>query len=212
MQQSGRNNLVVDDPSSTAAEDDEVPQLVPNPRSNSFRGLQKQPSVRGGSLQRQPSTRGLQREPSRRVIQRQESGLSSSNHVKRQNSQDLLMGALDDSETMTESSVGTMGSNKAPTSAALPESISWRVANSWKLVEDKLDYLGVEFFLNLFAEHPQAADLFRFGKHVMYLGDDKKKRHENVPKSLRVHARKVRYPVFVRSPAYVVLLHRLWMP
>lgn len=156
-------------------------------KQGSNRSMQKQLSSRA-LFARSDSGLTQKQLSSRNVFARSDSGLSG--NVKRQNSQDLLMGALDASETMTESSVGS-ASGKSPTSAALPESISWRVANSWKLVEPKIDYIGVEFFLNLFAEHPQAADLFHFGKHVMYLGEDKKKRHDNVPKSLKVHARKV---------------------
>ena len=69
----------------------------------------------------------------------------------------------------------------------LPESISWKVTNSWNLVSDKAEKVGVDFFLRLFEEHPQAADLFNFGGKLA-LGEGEA---PVVPKSLRVHARKV---------------------
>lgn len=82
-------------------------------------------------------------------------------------------------------------------SASLPESIAWRVTRSWELVADKAEKVGVDFFLRLFQEHPQAADLFRFGGSVVdKLGDNKRKddkgrKEIEVPPALRVHAKKV---------------------
>lgn len=45
----------------------------------------------------------------------------------------------------------------------LPTSIRIRVLESWELVEQDLDQLGMDFFLTIFRKHPQMKDLFRFG-------------------------------------------------
>jgi hemoglobin-like flavoprotein len=62
------------------------------------------------------------------------------------------------------------------------------VTQSWILVADEVEMVGVDFFLRLFRQYPHAADLFRFGSCILNVkaGDSK-----NVPKSLRVHAKKV---------------------
>lgn len=81
------------------------------------------------------------------------------------------------------------------TSSSLPESIAWRVTRSWELVADKTEKVGVDFFLRLFEEHPQATDLFRFGGDILALiqrdANGRLVSTKNVPRALRVHAKKV---------------------
>jgi hemoglobin-like flavoprotein len=152
----------------------------------SKRDMIKRDTSRRGNMGRQSSARMT-------PLPRQDShprGFSGGISVD-SSSQALLIG--DDSEDMSssENSVSNATGKRGPTSAALPESISWRVTNSWKLVEDKREKVGVEFFLSLFEEHPQAADLFHFGNQVMYTSGKIDRRSQDVPKSLKVHARKV---------------------
>uniref|UniRef100_A0A7S2VCN9 Globin domain-containing protein n=1 Tax=Entomoneis paludosa TaxID=265537 RepID=A0A7S2VCN9_9STRA len=45
----------------------------------------------------------------------------------------------------------------------LPTSMRQRVLESWHLVENDLDALGMDFFLTIFKKHPALKDLFQFG-------------------------------------------------
>ena len=66
------------------------------------------------------------------------------------------------------------------------------MTRSWDLVADKTEKVGVDFFLRLFQEHPQAADLFKFGGAVVdNLGKNEARQEVKVRAALRVHAKKV---------------------
>lgn len=176
---------------------DEVP--VADRTDSSFRKTAP-PRQRSGKLSRGNSVRSvkLSHENSSRSLMSSSSDVwkraqLGGGNTSRENSQALLVGALLDESETNASEHSTVTKEKSTTTtaanASLPESISWRVEQSWKLIEPKAQEVGVDFFLSLFEEHPQAADLFKFGGTVLYRGTEGKK--PKVPRALEVHAKKV---------------------
>jgi len=69
----------------------------------------------------------------------------------------------------------------------LPESISWRVSKSWSLLEDRLEEVGCDFFMNMFDENPSILHLFHFAS-VYEFSVDENTGERILPAQLRAHA------------------------
>jgi hemoglobin-like flavoprotein len=64
----------------------------------------------------------------------------------------------------------------------MPESITWRVAHSWRLISDRIDQIGVRFFLQMFEARPELLEMFHFGGMDIFGSD------ADLPAPLKAHA------------------------
>ena len=70
----------------------------------------------------------------------------------------------------------------------LPESICERVEESWSLVSNDIEDLGLRFFLRIFDESPELLTLLPYGRSYLETPPDQRKEKLRQCPSLRVHA------------------------
>ena len=97
----------------------------------------------------------------------------------------------------SDSSANSMSSQTSSTSSSsthsnkrhfLPESVCQRVEESWSLVSNDIEDLGLRFFLNIFDKNPELLTLLPYGRSYLEAPPDQRKEKLRQCPSLRVHA------------------------
>jgi len=97
-----------------------------------------------------------------------------------------------DSSAASSLSVSSSSAGK-PTSSSnkrhfLPESVCQRVEQSWSLVSDDIEDLGLSFFLLVFEKQPELLTLLPYGRSYLETPPDQRKEKLRQCPSLRVHS------------------------
>jgi len=92
------------------------------------------------------------------------------------------------SSTASSSSTSSCNNNRSKEKHFLPESVCHRVTQSWDLVKNDLEEVGLNFLLRLFEESPELLSLLPYGQSYLDTPPSQRKEKLRRCSSLRVHS------------------------